>query len=91
MSDMDGFLDDEVAAAQAARRKRGPIRRNDIPRVVDGIGDKLAITFQDFLEKYAVYFHSLKRTNYFLDMSKNLPPLDSQCRVPEQQSLTSTT
>lgn len=51
MSDIDGYLDDEALAAQAARRRRGPMRRNDVPRHVDTIGENLSRSFEAFLEK----------------------------------------
>lgn len=51
-SDIDGMLDDDVLAAQQARRRRGVGRpRNDIPRAVDAIGENVQRRFQDFLEK----------------------------------------
>lgn len=53
-SDIDGLLDDDVVAAQQIRRRRGAGRqRQDIPRMVDSLGENVSRRFQDFLEKYA--------------------------------------
>lgn len=51
-SDIDGFLDDDQAAVQAILRKRGTENRNDIPRVVDTIGETIARRFEDFLDNF---------------------------------------
>lgn len=55
-SDVDGMIDDEVLAAQAARRRRGAGRpRADIPRMVDSLGENVFRRFEDFLEKYVIW------------------------------------
>ena len=55
MSDVDGFLDEE---AEAALRRRGAGRRNDVPRHVDSIGENLSRSFEGFLEKYFAHFQT---------------------------------
>ncbi|KAJ9662376.1 MCM DNA helicase complex subunit mcm6 [Coniosporium apollinis] len=50
-SDAEGYADDELVGRRGTRK--GPRRpRGDIPRVVDATGEKLAQTFEGFLESY---------------------------------------
>lgn len=46
-SDVDGFLDDEIAQPPV-RRNNGP--RADVPKVVDKIGELMVRRFEEFLE-----------------------------------------
>lgn len=46
-SDVDGFLDDEMARVPV-RRNNGP--RPDVPKVVDKIGEFIVKRFEEFLE-----------------------------------------
>jgi len=49
-SEADGYLDDDdPALANTRRRKNGT--RNDVPRVVDRVGEAMAGRFEDFLEQ----------------------------------------
>ena len=52
LSDMEGFLDDEVVGTQGTdRNRRGPMDRA-IPPVTDEVGERVADVFGGFLEKY---------------------------------------
>lgn len=49
-SEADGYLDDDDPALANARRRKNGIR-NDVPRVVDRVGEAMAGRFEDFLEQ----------------------------------------
>ena len=49
-SDFDGFVDDEQLAVQQALRRQRTAGRNNIPRVVDAIGEAISRRFEEFLE-----------------------------------------
>ena len=52
-SDIDGYLDEEqLLVQQALKRQRLAGARNDVPRVVDAIGETIARRFEDFLESW---------------------------------------
>lgn len=54
-SDIEGFAEDEVVGARVPnRRANGP--RTDVPKVVDVTGETLSLRFQEFLERYILWY-----------------------------------